>query len=112
MIHHTIEHKTRHSLIFDPRLYDSLNFGTLWYNISYISEDSNGEEVYLRGCIKGPGDQNLYHRCQTNKNIGGFTNIKRCYCDSNECNGAGDLKGISFFTALCLSGTLYFLMKY
>ena len=29
MIHHTIEHKTRNSLIFDPRLYDSLNFGTL-----------------------------------------------------------------------------------
>ena len=29
MIHHTIEHKTRHSLIFDPHLYDSLNFGTL-----------------------------------------------------------------------------------
>ena len=29
MIHHTIEHKIRHSLIFDPCLYDSLNFGTL-----------------------------------------------------------------------------------
>ena len=30
MIHYTIEHKTRHSLTFDPRLYDSLDFGTLW----------------------------------------------------------------------------------
>ena len=90
-----------------------LKFLTNLYTYTfYISEDSNGEEVYLRGCIKGPGDQNLYHRCQPNDNIGGFTNIKRCYCDSNECNGAGDLKGISFFTALCLSGTLYFLMKY
>ena len=33
MIHHTIEHKTRYSLIFDPRLYDSLNFGTQWTRI-------------------------------------------------------------------------------
>ena len=37
MIHHTIEHKTRHSLIFDPRLYDSLNFGTLCLGIEYFS---------------------------------------------------------------------------
>ena len=29
MINHTIEHRTRYSLIFDPRLYDSINFGTL-----------------------------------------------------------------------------------
>ena len=51
MIHHTIEHKTRHSLIFDPRLYDSLNFGTLWSGAFQDRDSSSFKTSFKRHVI-------------------------------------------------------------
>ena len=50
MIHHTIEHKNRHSLIFDPRLYDSLNFGTLCGDVEFpiASNVPNLKELFVK----------------------------------------------------------------
>ena len=73
-----------------------MNFLQTYANAFYISEDPNGEEVYLRGCIKRTSDQSLINQCTPIADIGAYKNIIRCYCDTNKCNGAGDLKGISF----------------
>ena len=81
---------------------------------SNFTEDKNGDEVYLRGCIKPPiSDQANKTSCIDQVVISEeYKEHKICYCYENECNGAANFKSVSVFTALGISGLLYFVTKY
>ena len=81
---------------------------------SNFTEDKNGDEVYLRGCIKPPiSDQANKTSCIEQVVISEeYKEHKICYCYENECNGAANFKSVSVFTALGLSSLLYFVTKY
>ena len=72
---------------------------------SIFTEDKNGDEVYLRGCIKPSRIDQVFISEK-------YKEHKIFYCYENECNGAANFKSVSVFTALGISGLLYFVTKY
>ena len=53
-------------------------------------ENQYGDEFHVRGCIKPPATFTAREKfCQKVDDYDEFKEIEKCYCFSNECNGAG-----------------------
>jgi len=77
-----------------------------------VKTNTNKDEVYERGCTKATASQtNNVPFCQAADDSDDFTDIEKCYCFQNECNGSMSLKSISIVSSMSLVAMLLFLLK-
>jgi len=50
-------------------------------------KNSDGVTVYQRGCSKPPINSNT-PSCEPMEDQNGYTNLQKCYCFENQCNGS------------------------
>ena len=76
-----------------------------------FTENSDGVTVYQRGCSKPPINSDTAS-CEPMEDQNGYTNLQKCYCFENQCNGSTTITMTSFsmglFGLLIISRELLF----
>ena len=76
-----------------------------------FTENSDGVTVYQRGCSKPPINSNT-PSCEQMEDQNGYTNLQKCYCFGNQCNGSTTITmtslSMGLFGLLIISRELIF----